>query len=233
MSSDAKEHIRDKLRCRPTGAVASARPRESAAFFSLPKPDVRWSKMCTGQSSFCLPFGFYFSLGCFHWLFASLFFCFLDKAGVFAGSSIVVPPVFPFFSPCLPCQFVFWFVFVFLPSSSPFSSSAFITSSFLLRICVYICLFCWFPFHFLEGFLWRRFFPFFNFNLCTGCQGVKMYFWVLWSVWIYIPCRIGKDGGFIWRDRSFQLPRINLAKAGWCVTDTISKKFMSVWVSRG
>ena len=35
MSSDAKEHIRDKLRCRPNGAVASARPRESAAIFSL------------------------------------------------------------------------------------------------------------------------------------------------------------------------------------------------------
>ena len=33
MFSDAKEHIRDKLRCRPTGAVASARPRESAAIF--------------------------------------------------------------------------------------------------------------------------------------------------------------------------------------------------------
>ena len=47
----------------------------------------------------------------------------------------------------------------------------------------------------------------------------------------YIPCRIGKDGGFIWRDRSFHLPRINLAKAGRCVTDTLSKKFMSVWVS--
>ena len=33
MSSDAKEHFRDKLRGRPTGAVASARPRESAAIF--------------------------------------------------------------------------------------------------------------------------------------------------------------------------------------------------------
>ena len=33
MSSDAKEHIRDKLRCRPNDAVASARPRESAAIF--------------------------------------------------------------------------------------------------------------------------------------------------------------------------------------------------------
>ena len=38
-------------------------------------------------------------------------FCFLDKAGVFVGSSVVVPPVFPFFSPCLPCPFVFLFVF--------------------------------------------------------------------------------------------------------------------------
>ena len=35
MSSDAKEHIRDKLRCRLNSAVASARPRESAAIFSL------------------------------------------------------------------------------------------------------------------------------------------------------------------------------------------------------
>ena len=30
-------------------------------------PGVRWSKMCTGQPSFCLPFGFYFSLGRFDW----------------------------------------------------------------------------------------------------------------------------------------------------------------------
>ena len=29
-----------------------------------------------------------------------------------------------------------------------------------------------FPFLFLEGFLRRRFFTFFNFNLCTGCQNV-------------------------------------------------------------
>ena len=93
---------------------------------------IRW---CTGQPSFCLPFGFYFSLGCFHRFFASLLFGFLDKAGVFVGSSIVVPPVFPFFSPCLPCPFVFCFLF--LPSSS-----GFITSSFLLRIYVYLCLFC-------------------------------------------------------------------------------------------
>ena len=29
----AKEHIKDKLRCRPNDAVASARPRECAAIF--------------------------------------------------------------------------------------------------------------------------------------------------------------------------------------------------------
>ena len=33
MSSDAKEHIRDKLRCRPNDAVASAQPHASAAIF--------------------------------------------------------------------------------------------------------------------------------------------------------------------------------------------------------
>ena len=51
----------------------------------------------------------------------------------------------------------------------------------------------------------------------------------------YIPCKIGKDGGNRdRRDRSFHPPRINLAKAGRCVTaDTLSKKFMSVWVSTG
>ena len=49
----------------------------------------------------------------------------------------------------------------------------------------------------------------------------------------YIPCRIGKDGGFIRRDRSFHLPRVSLAKARRCVTDTVSKMFMSMWVSTG
>ena len=44
----------------------------------------------------------------------------------------------------------------------------------------------------------------------------------------YIPCRIGKDGVFFRGDRSFNLPWINLAKAGRWVTDTLSKKFMSV-----
>ena len=67
---------------------------------------------------------------------------------VFVGSSIVVPPVFPFFSPCLQQVHSFFVVvclFVFVFFLSPlllFSSFAFITNSFLLRICVYICLFC-------------------------------------------------------------------------------------------
>ena len=156
MSSDAKEHIRDKLRCRPNDAVAE-------------KP------------SFCLPFGFYFSLGCFHWVFASLLFGFLDKAGVFVGSSIVVPPVFPFFSPCLPCPFVFCFSF--------FLSLLLLLH--LLRVHSYwgfVCSFASFvdfPFFFWRVSCEKGFSPFLNFNLCTGCQGVKMYFCVLWSVWIY------------------------------------------------
>ena len=33
----------------------------------------------------------------------------------------------------------------------------------------------------------------------------------------YIPCKIGKDGGFIRKDLSLHLPRINLAKVGRCV----------------
>ena len=104
MSSDTKEHIRDKLRCRPNGAVAAARPRESAAIFPLSPVlfvGAQARRVSVYLSAFtCLSVVFID-------FFASLWFCFLDKAGVFAGSSIVVPPFFPFFSPCLPCQFVF------------------------------------------------------------------------------------------------------------------------------
>ena len=148
-------------------------------FFS--KPDVRWSKMCTGQSSFCLPFGFYFSLSCLSP------YPTLDKARVFVGSSVVVPPVFPFFSPCLPCPFVFCLVcfasFFFL----------FLLHSLRVHSCWgFVCTFSSFDdFPFI---VWRvsgdgGFFPFLFLKLTlggnTGCQGVKMYFWVLWSVWIY------------------------------------------------
>ena len=83
--------------------------------------------------------------------------CFLDKEGVFVGSSIVVPPVFLSFLRVYHVH-LFFVCFLSLPSSS---SSAFITSSFLLRICVYICLFFFFSsFFFLGGggiyfFFWR------------------------------------------------------------------------------
>ena len=80
---------------------------------------------------------------------------------------------------------------------------------------------------FSGGFLVKEVFSFFNFNLCTGSKCISESFG--WSG--YIPCRIDKEGGFIRRDLSFHLPRINLAKAGRCVTDTLSKRFISVLVS--
>ena len=76
--------------------MASARPRESADIFP-------------SRVSFYLS-AFTFLSVVFIDFFASPLFGFLDKAGVFVGSSIVVPPVFPFFSPCLPCPFVFCFL---------------------------------------------------------------------------------------------------------------------------
>ena len=132
----------------------------------FPKPcTIRW---CTGQPSFCLPFSFYFSLGCFHLFCASLLFCFLDKAGVFVGGT--TPPVFPFISPCLPCPFVFC-----LFSFSPFFFFC-IYYEFILAedLCVHLPLLL-ISHSFSGGFLVKKVFPFFNFNLCTGCQGVKMY----------------------------------------------------------
>ena len=56
------------------------------------------------------------------------------------------------------------------------------------------------------------------------CQNV----FLIPLVGLDIPCAVGKDGGFIRRDRSFHLPRIDLARAGRCVTDTISKKLKCV-----
>ena len=61
------------------------------------------------------------------------------------------------------------------------------------------------------------------------CQNV----FLIPLVGLDIPCTFGKEGSFIRRDRSFHLPRIDLAKAGRCVTDTLSKKIMSVGVSTG
>ena len=102
--------------------------------------------------------------------FASLLFCFLDKAGVFVCSSIVVPPVFPFFSPCLPCPFVFC-----LFSFSPFFFFFCIYYEFILAddLCVHLPLLL-IALSFSGGFLVNFFLPLFN--LCIGCQCVKMYF---------------------------------------------------------
>ena len=61
------------------------------------------------------------------------------------------------------------------------------------------------------------------------CQNV----FLIPLVGLDIPCKIGKDGGFIRRDRSFHLPRIDLTRAGRCVTDTLRKKLKCVWVSTG
>ena len=99
---------------------------------------------------------------------ASLLFCFLYKAGGFVGSSIAVPPVFPFFSPCLPCPFVFSFVFC-LFSFSPFYFSFFcfcIYYEFILAedLCVHFPLLL-ISLSFSGGFLVEEFFFFFFFNL--------------------------------------------------------------------
>ena len=147
MSSDAKELIRDKLRCRPNDAVPSLGPVRVPLF--SPKPCT--IRLCTGQPSFRLPFGFYFSLGCFHWVFASLLFGFFVW---FLGSSIAVPPVFPFFSPCLPCPFVFCFL-----SFSPFFC---IYYEFILAedLCVHLPLLL-ISLSFSGGFLVKKVFPLF------------------------------------------------------------------------
>ena len=154
--------------------------------------------------------------------------CFSDKAGVFVGSSIVVPPVFLSFLRVYHVHLIF-VCFLSLPSSS---SSAFITSSFLLRICVYICLF----FFFLTFFFLLFFFFDLLLFLEVSCEkGFSPFLILIFALGAmvskcisesfgrsgYIPCRIGKDGGFIRRDRSFHLPRINPAKVGRCVTDTL------------
>ena len=138
--------------------------------------------------------------------FASLLFCFLDEAGVFVGSSIGGLLFF--------LSFVFFFrvypvhSFFVLFSFSPFFFSFFffcIYYEFILAedMCVHFPLLL-ISLSFSGGFPVKEVFSIFNEPF--GRSG-------------YIPCRIGKDGGFIQRDRSFHLPRINLAKAGRCVTD--------------
>ena len=50
------------------------------------------------------------------------------------------------------------------------------------------------------------------FHFCTGCQCQNVFLIPL--VGLDIPCTVGKDRGFTRRDRSFHLPRIDLARAG-------------------
>ena len=158
MFSDAKEHIRDKLRCRPTGAVASARPRGSAGIF----PYALYFSLVHRPAEFLFTFRlllfsrFLSFLFLFLFFYASLLFCFLGKAGVFVGSSVVVPPVFPFFSSCLPCPFVFC-----LFSFSPFFFFC-IYYEFILAedLCVHLPLLL-ISLSFSGGFLVKKVFPLF------------------------------------------------------------------------
>ena len=109
-------------------------------------------------------------------LFSRLLSLIFDKAGVFVGSSVVVPPVFPLFS-----VFTMSILFLFcLFSFSPFFFSFFffcIYNEFILaeNLCVHFPLLL-ISLSFSGGFLVTEVFPFLNFNLCTGCHGVKMYF---------------------------------------------------------
>ena len=106
MFSDAKEHIRDKTAMSTEWMPWLRRgPVRVPLFFPVLFVGAQASRVSVYLSAFT------FLLVVFiEFLLRSLF-GFLDKAGVFVGSSIVVPPVFPFFSPCLPCPFVFLLVF--------------------------------------------------------------------------------------------------------------------------
>ena len=66
-----------------------------------------------------------------------------------------------------------------------------------------------FPFFFWRVSSEGGFSPLFSFLhwVSAVCQNV----FLIPLVGLDIPCTIGKDGGFIRRDRSFHLPRIDLA----------------------
>ena len=65
----------------------------------------------------------------------------------------------------------------------------------------------------------KKLFPSFNFNLCTGCQTVFLSPLVGLDIFLVELARteVSSEAG----DSSFHLPRINLAKTGRCVTDTL------------
>ena len=172
-----------------------------AVLFRLPPAFVVWSLILLfgvscllawlGQSFFVCHQHLWFGLSLPQMKIFCLAF-FLHEAGVFVNSCT---SCFSFLLSVFTMSIRF-FVCFFLPSSSPFSS-AFITSSFLLSIFFSLSLLL-ISLSFSGGILVKEVFPFFSLNVCTGCQGVKMYFWVLSSVLV-------------------ELARINLAKAGRCV----------------
>ena len=105
-------------------------------------------------------------------------------------------------------------------------------SAFILveDLCVPFASFVDFPFFFWRVSSEGGFSLLFSFlHWVPVCQNV----FLIPLVGLDIPCTIGTDGGFIRRDRSFHLPRIDLARAGRCVTDTLSKKLMSVGCPQG
>ena len=113
-------------------------------------------------------------------------------------------------------------IFVCLFSFSPFFFFFFIYYEFILAedLCVNLPLLLT-SLSFSGGFLVKKVFPLFKILIFALGAKVSKYISESFGRSGYIPCRIGKDGGFIRRDLSFHLPRINLAKAGRCVTDTL------------
>ena len=88
-------------------------------------------------------------------------------------------------------------------------------------LCVPFASFVDFPFSFWRVSSEGGFSPLFSsLHWVPVCQSVFR----IPLVGLDIPCTIGKDGGFIRRDRSFHLPRIDLARAGRCVTDKKVKR---------
>ena len=184
MSSDAKENIRDKLRCRLTGAVRGfgTAPWE-CRYFSLSPVFVglkcaQASRVSVYLSAFTfllvvfidfLPrFCFVSSTRQGYLLVVQQLYllCFLSFLRVYHVHSFFF--FFFFF-------FFFWFCF-----SSFFFFSFFIFCiyyQFILAedLCVHFTLLLS-SFSFSGGFLVKGAFTLFNFNLCIGCQGVKMYF---------------------------------------------------------
>ena len=146
------------------------------------------------------------------------------------GSSVVVPFLLFFLSFLLVCH-VYSFCSSFFPHFFSFFLF-FLCSEFILveDLCVPFASFVDFPFFFWRVSSEGGFSPLFSFlHWVPVCQNV----FLIPLVGLDIPCTIGKDGGFIRRDSSFHLPKIDLARAGRCVTDTLSKKLMSVGVSTG